>query len=113
MMILYGLPGCDSCRAATKALSAAGREVSLRDVRAEPLTEDELAELIATLGPALVNRRSTTWRGLSEAERVAEPLALLAAHPTLMKRPVLRDGGRITLGWDKAARVAWGLAESD
>jgi arsenate reductase len=42
--------------------------------------------------------RSTTWRGLSVAEReLPAPDALLAAHPALMKRPVVEtlDGGAL------------------
>ncbi len=30
---------------------------------------------------------------------------LLKAHPTLMKRPVIR-GTTLTIGWDKAAQTA-------
>jgi arsenate reductase-like glutaredoxin family protein len=54
-----------------------------------------------------VNRSSTTWRGLSEAARAQAPATLLAAHPALMKRPVLVEGEKATLGWDKAAQAAW------
>ncbi|MCT2538700.1 arsenate reductase family protein [Sedimentimonas flavescens] len=107
-MILYGIPTCDTCRKAKKALEAAGHQVTLRDVRAEPLSGDEIAEFVAQFGERIVNRASTTWRGLSEAERAASVPDLLAAHPTLMKRPVIR-GAQLTLGWDKAAQAAQGL----
>lgn len=100
-MILYGLPTCDSCKKARKALMAAGHEVAFRDVRAEPLSEAELAEFLDAFGPDLVNRKSTTWRSLSDFMRESEPEAQLAAHPTLMKRPVIRHAGGLTLGWDE------------
>ncbi len=45
-MILYGIPTCDTCKAALKALAAAGHPVSFRDIRAQPLTEAERAEFI-------------------------------------------------------------------
>lgn len=108
-MILYGLPSCDTCRKAKKALLAAGHEVVLRDVRAEPLSGDQIAGFLAAFGDKLINRKSTTWRQLSEDERASEPAALLAAHPALMKRPVVVAGDRQTLGWDAAARAIWGL----
>jgi arsenate reductase-like glutaredoxin family protein len=38
MMILYGIPTCDTCRKARAALEAAGHAVQVRDVRAEPLS---------------------------------------------------------------------------
>ncbi|WP_068111806.1 arsenate reductase family protein [Tropicimonas marinistellae] len=108
-MILYGLPTCDTCRKAKKALEAGGYTVTFRDVRKEPLTTEEWAPLLAEFGEALVNRRSTTWRGLTEAERAASAAALLAEHPALMKRPVCQEGETVSLGWDAKARAMWKL----
>ncbi len=106
MVCIFGLKTCDTCRAADRALRAAGLDVTFRDVREEPLSGDEIAAFHTAFGDDLVNRRSTTWRGLSEAERSGDPRALLAAHPTLMKRPVIRRGDLMTLGWDAAAKAA-------
>ena len=94
MTEIWGLPTCDACRKARAALP----EARLRDIRAEPLTEAEIAELIAAFGDKAVNRASTTWRGLSEAERARPAAELLAAYPALMKRPVIRQGGGLTQG---------------
>jgi arsenate reductase-like glutaredoxin family protein len=105
-MILYGLKTCDTCRKALKALEAAGHAPRFRDVRAEPLSADEIARLHAAFGEAVVNRASTTWRGLSEAERARPAEELLAAHPALMKRPVIEDGGRLYLGWGIEVQAA-------
>ncbi|NKX43506.1 ArsC/Spx/MgsR family protein [Roseicyclus persicicus] len=101
-MKVYGLKNCDTCRAAVAALPGA----ELVDVRALPLSEADRARFLAAFGDALVNRRSTTWRGLSEAERAGDPAALLAAHPALMKRPVIEAGGRLYLGWDAGVKAA-------
>lgn len=105
-MVIYGLKTCDTCRAARAALPAA----RFRDVRAEPLDAGEIAALLAALGDGLVNRRSTTWRGLSEEERAAPPAELLARHPALMKRPVIEAEGAFHLGWSDAVREAVGHA---
>ncbi len=96
---LYGIHTCDTCRKATRALRAAGHEVTLRDVRALPLTEAERAEFVAAFGARIVNRASPSFRKLPEALKAAEPAAQLAAQPTVMKRPVIRDGARLHLGW--------------
>lgn len=106
-MILYGIPTCDTCRKAIFALRAAGREVTMRDVRAAPLSPEEIAGFLAVFGDKLVNRASTTWRALPEAERLRPAADLLAAHPALMKRPLIVDAGRMTLGWDRAAQAEW------
>lgn len=104
-MIIYGLKTCDTCRKAQKALP----EATFADVRADGLPDDVRDAALRTFGAALLNTRSTTWRGLSEAERAQSPEALLAAHPALMKRPLVVDGDRMVLGWDKAAQAALGL----
>lgn len=104
-MIVYGIKTCGTVQKALAALTAAGKAPVLRDIRKEPLTEAEIAEFIAAFGEKLINRSSATWRGLSEAERDAPIESLLRAHPTLMKRPVIR-GDSLTLGWDAAAQMA-------
>ncbi len=100
-MILYGIPTCDTCRKARKALEAAGRDVTFRDLRAEPLSGEELDRFITTFEGRLLNRSSTTWRGLSEEERLADTSILLAQHPTLIKRPIIDDGTMLHLGWGR------------
>ena len=106
-MKIYGLKTCDTCRAAVKAL--AGQGAVLVDIRAEPLDPATRASFLAEFGEALVNRRSTTWKGLSEAERAGAPEDLLADHPALMKRPVIAAGGKLYLGWDAGVRAALGV----
>ncbi len=104
-MIVYGLKTCDTCRKALKALPGA----QLVDVRADGLPDDVRDAALEEFGEKLLNTRSTTWRGLGPEERETPPRALLAAHPALMKRPLIVDGDRMVLGWDKPARAALGV----
>lgn len=99
-MILYGLKTCDTCRKALKSLENA----EFRDVRADGVPADVLKTALARFGPALLNTRSATWRGLDETERERDPLELLAAHPALMKRPLIVDGDEMYLGWGPQIR---------
>ena len=103
-MKLYGLKTCDTCRKALKVLGNAG----FVDVRAEGVPPEVMAQAYAEFGGSLLNTRSTTWRGLSEDERSREPLALLADHPTLMKRPLIDAGDALFLGWTKDVQEALG-----
>ena len=105
-MIVYGIPTCDTVRKALAALRAAGHDPAFRDVRADPLTAAERAEFLAAFGEGVVNRASTTWRALSEEDRARDADALLAAHPALMKRPVIRAGAALHLGWGKPVQAA-------
>ncbi|MGB8622370.1 MAG: ArsC/Spx/MgsR family protein [Paracoccaceae bacterium] len=105
-MQVYGLKNCDACRKAMKALTQAGQAPDFTDVRADGLTRQEIGRFHATFGDDLVNRRSTTWRGLSETDRAADPIALLADHPALMKRPVIEADGKLYLGWGTDVQAA-------
>ena len=98
-MRIYALKTCDTCKKAIKALQAAGHELRVTDVRADGVSAQDRARFLEAFGDALINRASTTWRGLSEAERARDPADLLAEHPTLMKRPVIEDGSKLYLGW--------------
>ena len=104
-MKLYGLKNCDTCRKALKSLNGAGHDVEFVDVRADGVSREALEQFHAAFGDALVNTRSTTWRGLSEAERAQDPLKLLGNHPALMKRPVIDNAGSLTLGWTKPVQT--------
>ncbi len=104
-MILYGIATCDTCKKALKALERAGHDVSFRDIRAEPLSPAEIAEIVGEFGDAAVNKQSTTYRGFNEFLKASDPEAQIAAQPTVMKRPVIR-ADRWHLGWDAKTEAA-------
>lgn len=106
-MIVYGIPTCDTCKKALKALTAAGHDPRFRDIRADPLTDAEIAEFIAEFGGAIINQKSTTWRGATDWLKACEPDEQLKQQPTLMKRPVIRSDQGLTLGWDDAVQAAY------
>lgn len=105
-LTVYHLKTCDTCRKAIKSLEAAGHSLKLIDVRADGVPVDDLKSIESVVGwQVLLNTRSTTWRGLSDAEKAdmdaSKALDLMAAHPTLIKRPVIQNGDTITVGWAK------------
>jgi len=103
---IYGLSTCPDCQKARKALEAAGRDVTFRDVRAEPLDEVELAELIVEFGDRLVDRTTNDYRALNDWLKNSEAEAQIAARPKVMARPVIRDGDAFYLGWDETVQKA-------
>ena len=106
-LTLYGLKNCDTCKKALKALEAAGRTVEFVDIRAEADLTTLLPVWLSEAGSdALINRRSTTWRTLSEDERAGKPQELLTQHPTLIKRPVIDADGHVYVGWTKDVQAA-------
>jgi arsenate reductase (glutaredoxin) len=105
-MILYGISTCDTCKRALKTLQAAGKQVTFRDIRAEPLTAAEIEAITHEFGSLAVNQQSTTYRAFNDFLKASDPEAQIAAQPTVMKRPVIRDGDRWYLGWDSATQDA-------
>jgi len=104
-MILYGIPTCDTCKKAIKALQAAGHDVAFRDVRANPLTAAEIDEIVTEFGDRVINKSSTTYRAFSDFLKASDPEAQIAAQPAVMKRPVIRNGAEWHLGWDDAVQA--------
>jgi arsenate reductase len=112
---LYGLKNCDSCKKALKALQSveqsSGQAVEFIDLRATPVVAEQLQKWLDEHGDAvLVNRKSTTWRGLDDQARQQPVLALLGANPTLIKRPVIESGDNSFVGWTAEVQTALGFA---
>lgn len=111
-LTLYGLKNCDTCKKAMTALGAVDHHVTFVDIRADADLAAKLPVWLAAVGAAaLINTRSTTWRGLDAADRAkseTDPAALLIANPTLIKRPVIETGGAVHVGWTKDVQAAFG-----
>ena len=111
MIKLYGLKNCDTCRKAQKWLAAKGVEHTFYDVRADGLSHQQIEGWVKELGwETVLNRRSTTWRGLSDADRDGlddgRAVELMKAHPTLIKRPVIETGTTTMVGFAQATEKA-------
>lgn len=111
MITVYGIKQCDTCRKALRWLGEESVEHEFHDLRTDGLDADRVGRWLASpFAGQLVNRRSTTWRTLSEAEKtsVGEALtALLLQHPTLIKRPVFTaNDGIIAIGFDAPRLLA-------
>jgi arsenate reductase len=107
MISIYGLKNCDTCRKALKWLQAEGIEHEFKDVLANELTNTQVQGWIDTVGwETLLNRRGTTWRKLSDAEKdrvdAAKAKALMVAQPALIKRPVFDTGSTVIVGFKDA-----------
>ena len=104
---LYGLKNCDTCRKVLKVIEDDGHNVALIDVREDGMDPGLLTGLLAKHGDdALLNRKSTTWRELSDEQKKQKSYTLLSQYPALMKRPVLViDDGISFVGWSEEIRA--------
>ncbi len=94
-MIVYGIKNCDKVRAALKQ----NPEASLHDFRVDGIDETLVQAMLSDIEMSLLlNKRSTTWKQLSEDEKADVTVALLCQHPTLIKRPVVFENNQYRIG---------------
>ena len=110
-MKVFVLKTCQSCKKALAWLEEQNIAFTAHDVRADGLTRDVVAPIVQSLGwEKAVNRRSTTWRNLSEADRdrldADKATTLIVDNPTLMKRPVFVTEQEVMAGFDNTTK-AW------
>jgi len=109
---VYGLKTCDTCRKAKKALDGARVRYDFHDFRETPPTKMQIGRWAKAVGTAkLLNKLSTTWRNLPAGDKEnlddKMALALMAQHPTLIKRPIIDNGPtQVFVGWSKETQAA-------
>ena len=107
MIKLYGIKNCDTVKKARRWLEDHGVEYQFHDFRQDGLDKIQLSSWIEKLGwEAVVNKRSTTWRNLSDKDKAistnSQAVKLLAVNPTLIKRPVVQNNKVLFIGFKEA-----------
>lgn len=111
MITVIGIKSCDTCRKALAWLKTKEIDHIFHDLRIDGLDQSRLSGWVETFGwEVLLNRRSTTWRGLSDADKAditdAKAKSLMAGHPTLIKRPVFEVGSKLYVGFTEDVKKA-------
>jgi len=104
---VYHYPVCSTCKLANKRLKEHGYELELQDIKAQPPTVEELKALIPLSGLPLAkwfNVSGEVYRELGLKDKLPhmsedEKIQLLSAHGMLIKRPVVSDGKKVTVGF--------------
>ena len=108
-MIVYGIKNCDTMKKAFTWLDHHKIAYTFHDYRKPGLTDADIAQFLKLTDlDTIVNKRSTSWRALSDEEKVAvmnpdSAGPILIAHPTLIKRPFIVDGNRAIVGFSDAS----------
>jgi Spx/MgsR family transcriptional regulator len=111
---LYGIPNCDTVKKARKWLDEKGIGYAFHDYKKQGADPAKLRLWVDEAGwETVLNRRGTTFRKLDEADKAdldaAKAVALMEAHPSAIKRPVVECPGGLLVGFDPAE---WGEALS-
>jgi arsenate reductase len=110
MITVYGIPNCDTVKKARAWLAAHGVAHVFHDFKKQGVPSDRLAAWEKAVGwEKLLNRQGTTWRKLDpqlQASTTDAPSAqaVMLAHPSVIKRPVVEWDSGVSAGFDA---VAW------
>ena len=106
---VYGIPNCDTVKKARKWLEANGLDYAFHDYKKEGADAARVEGWIGAKGlDAVLNRRGTTWRKLSDEEQaragdIHAAVTLLVQNTSLIKRPVVEhangSGAGILIGF--------------
>jgi arsenate reductase len=114
---VYYYPKCGSCRSALKFLQAKGHELKLQDLFGQPPTEEEIRDWLRISGlgiRAFFNTSGEVYREMKLKDKLPEmsedeQIRLLASNGRLVKRPVVTDGRKLTVGWkEDVFEETWG-----
>ena len=106
-MLFLCYPKCSTCQKAKAFLDAAGISYTLRDIKTDNPTQEELRRWHAMSGLPLkrfFNTSGLQYKALELKQRLPamteeEQYALLAGDGMLVKRPLLIDGERVLVGF--------------
>ncbi|HEX9781093.1 MAG TPA: Spx/MgsR family RNA polymerase-binding regulatory protein [bacterium] len=113
---VYGYATCGTCRNAQRWLRERGMPFRDVDITRTPPSRTVLAAAVRSGGYRacdLLNRSGELYRAMRMKEKAPAMseralLALLARHGRLIKRPVITDGRRVTVGFDPdRLRAVW------
>jgi arsenate reductase len=103
-VVIYGIKNCNTMKKARAWLEAHGVDYRFHDYKADGIDRERLEKWIGKVGwEPLLNRAGMTFRGLSDADKARidqrKAIRLMLAKPSVIKRPVLESGRKLTVGF--------------
>jgi arsenate reductase (glutaredoxin) len=101
---IYGIKNCGTMQKAFKWLGARSVAYDFHDYRKAGVTTAQLLHWCRAAGwQTVLNRAGTTFRKLGDADKQAltedKAIALMADHPSMIKRPILDVDGKLEIGF--------------
>lgn len=103
-LTVYGIPNCDSVKKARVWFTDHGVDFVFHDFKKQAVPPEAVDLWLQQVGwEVLVNRKGTTWRKLDAALQAsvvdkASARALMLAHTSFIKRPVVVQGKTVIVG---------------
>ncbi|MCB2060770.1 MAG: ArsC family reductase [Novosphingobium sp.] len=104
---LYGIPNCDTVKKARKWLDGKGIGYEFHDYKKQGADAGKLKNWVEQAGwEKVLNRAGTTFRKLPDADKegldAKKAVAVMAANPSCIKRPVVEHPGGLLVGFKEA-----------
>jgi arsenate reductase (glutaredoxin) len=101
---IYGIKNCDTMKKARAWLDGRGVAYVFHDYKDAGVARSKLEAWTKQVGwEVLLNRAGTTFRALSDKDKDGltekKAITLMAAQPSMIKRPVLETGGKLLVGF--------------
>jgi Spx/MgsR family transcriptional regulator len=115
MLILFGIPNCDTVKKARTWLDGHGVAYGFHDYKKAGVDETSLRRWTGVLGwETVLNRAGTTFRALPDADKTGldedKAVALMLAQPSMIKRPIVEGDGVLVAGFKPDAWQTAGIA---
>jgi arsenate reductase len=103
-LTLYGIPNCDTVKKARTWLDTKARAYTFHDYKKAGVDPAKLAAWCQAAGwEKVLNRAGTTFKKLPDADKdeldQAKAIALMAANPSAIRRPVVEHPGGLLVGF--------------
>jgi arsenate reductase (glutaredoxin) len=104
MTTIYGIKNCETMKKARAWLDKHKIAYGFHDYKASGIDKATLEGWVKKVGwETLLNRSGTTFRRLPDADKEGltekKAIALMLAQPSVIKRPVLDKGGKLSVGF--------------
>ncbi len=107
MIIIYGIPNCDTVKKAMQWLSKNNIEYHFHNYKMEGLSTKKIKEWLLQLRlDIIINKKSATWRGLDDkakkmTAKKATAIILMQQNTSLIKRPIVEAEDKILVGFNE------------
>lgn len=102
-LTVYGIKHCDSVKKALRWLDAEGISYQFVDFKTDTPSAEQVRAWLQGVGDSLVNTKGTSYRQLPESLRSdftgESRVRAIVEQPTLIKRPLLVNGGAMAVGF--------------
>lgn len=104
---VYGIPNCDTTKKTLTWLKENKIAFTFHDYKQEGISKEKLEAWCKKTGwETIFNKRSTTWRELSEAEQKkvinqTEAIKIMMEHNSIIKRPVIEIDEKLITGFNE------------